>query len=80
MVIIVFTYPNNSEPYVVLGYVGYAPSGPDNKDIYLDTVYFFGTYNEWIESVESDNDYTLMKHGFLINYEQVVYIQIDPRV
>ena len=80
MVTIVFTYPNSSELYVVLGYVGYAPSGPNNQDIYLDTVYFLGTYKAWREFVEHNKNYTLMKSGFLINYEQVVYIQVDPSV
>ena len=80
MVTIVFTYPYTSELYVVLGFVGYAPSGPNTKDIYLDFVYFLGTHKEWKEFTEQNKEYTLMRYGFLINYEQVVYIQVDPSV
>lgn len=80
MVTIVFTYPNNSEPYVVLGYVGYAPSGPNTKDIYLDAVYFLDTYKAWREFVKHNEHYTLMRCGFLINYERVIYIQVEPSI
>ena len=80
MVTIVFSYPHTSELYVVLGFVGYAPSGPNNQDIYLNNVYFLGTHKEWKEFTERNKEYKLMKCGFLIKYEQVVYIQVDPSV
>ena len=80
MVSIIFTYPNDSKPYVVVGQIGYAPYTPGVRDIYLDFVYFFDTYEEWIWFENQNQNYKLLEYGFLISYTNVMYMQIIPRV
>ena len=80
IVMIGFTDNNNTELRVVVGQIWYTSAAPHKQDIYIDPVFFLGSYSEWTLHSSVSNQLSLQGFGCLIQHENVVWVQIYPGV
>ena len=71
---------NNTELRVVVGQIWYTSATPHKQDIYLEPVFFLGSYDEWKSHNLVSHRLSLLSVGCLIQYENVVWVQIAPGV
>lgn len=71
---------NNTELRIVVGQIWYASAAPHKQDIYLEPVFFLGSYDEWKSHSSVSHSLSLLGVGCLIQHKNVVWIQIDPGV
>lgn len=76
---VVFT-DKDTELRVVVGQIWYASAAPHKQDIYLEPVFFLGSYDDWESHNSVSDQLSLLDAGFLIQYENVVWVKFAPGV
>ena len=71
---------NDIELRVVVGQIWYTSAAPHRQDIYLEPVFFLGSYEEWESHNSVSHQLPLLGVGCLIQYENVIWVKFAPGV